>query len=363
VTLGAGLGGAAASIALAVGGPFLPQAFVVILRGGAYDGNPETYRRLGQPLALRLAERNPDLLTIQHYDPVHDEWMTRYANHLRFKLLDLPAAYRDFLRARLEPGGAVVYLDSGASWLRYRLGARSFFQVGGWGDISAQEFIASSPRLRAYAQRVGLTRHAWGLRDYPLETGPESEWGTEPGLGAALERFCAAEGYRFVPIHLPEPHDFSRLAFTAAAARLAAAGRPPAGVLIEMFTQFDPYAALQADLLPLWLIFNTHDSLEFLQSMRPSFPPAAPVFFSPLATFTPTPDLTPFAAWEAALAGTDWRSIGARPSHYPADAAALSHWQEPLRAWAAAHAQPPTAPLAAETLAALAAALPPAGAA
>ena len=111
VTMGAALGGASAHLALALGGPFLPQTFVTTLRGGVPDGNSQTYLERSLELALATARANPEVLTIQHYDPVHDGWMTRYVNHLRFKLLDLPQVYQDYLRRHLESGGAVVYLN------------------------------------------------------------------------------------------------------------------------------------------------------------------------------------------------------------------------------------------------------------
>jgi hypothetical protein len=220
----------------------------------------------------------------------------------------------DFIRSRLDPGGAVCYLDCGAKWLRSRVGERSVFQVGGWGGISAQEFLEGSERLSRYCREARLPRCDWRLPGFPLEEGPESEWGCEPGLGEALQDFCLREGYRFIKISLPEPHDYSRLAFQAMARLLEEQGRTPGGVLVEMFSQFDVTAALQAGLLPLWLVFNTADSLAFLQEMVPLFPKDRPVFFSPLSTFTLTPDIVPWPAWEEALRGLDWRNIGARPS-------------------------------------------------
>jgi hypothetical protein len=354
ITIGSALGGASAHLALVLGGPFLPQAFVITLRGGSVDGNVGTYFNHSARLALDLAARNPNLMTIQHYDPIHDEWMTRYVNHLRFKLVDLPQTYIDFIHQRLQPGGAICFLDCQASWLRYRLGERSVFQVGGWGDISAQEFLDGSPRIRQYGQRIGLKRLDWRLPDLPLESGPESEWGTEAGLGEAVQAFCAREGYRFVPISLPAPHDFSRLAFIAARQALLDQDRQPAGVLVEMFSQFDATSVLLADLLPLWLVFNTQDSLEFLKEMIPGFPPDRPVFFSPLSTFTHTPDLVRWSSWEQAFQGLDWRNVGARPSHYPADARALAGWQAPLQQWVRDRTQQPVKPLPAQDLAGLA---------
>ena len=350
ITVGAALGGATAYMSLALGGPFLPQAFVTTLKRGSLTGDVNEYLHRSLDTALRLAKENPGLMTIQHYDPVHDGWMTCFVNHLRFKLLDLPSAYAEFIKSRLEPGGAVVYLECGASWLRYRVGPHSVFQVGGWGGISAEEFLEGSDRIHEYATRAGLKITDWKLKDYPLERGPESEWGSEPGLAEALEVFCKREGYRFFRIPLPYPNDFSRLAFSTARQLLEKEGRQPAGVLVEMFSQFDANAARQAGLLPLWLIFNTHDSLEYLKEMRPQFPEGKPVFFSPLATFSDTPDLVPWKDWETALAGIEWTNIGTRPSHYPADARALVKWVEPLRKWVEENRQPLTGQLEAEEL-------------
>ena len=353
VVAGVGMGGATAHLSSLVGGPFLPQAFVLSLQGGAENGDVTTYFQRSAELALRLAERNPGVLTIQHYDPVHDGWLTRHVNHLRFKLMDLPEGYRKFLRARLQPGGEVICLEGGASWLRYRVGPRSVFQVGGWGDISAEEFLEGSERIRAYCRSIGMANSQWALDGFALERGPESEWGSEPGFREALERFCQEEGYRFTAISLPHPQDFSRLAFRAARAALQKNGQRPSGVIVETFTQYDATAVMRSGLLPLWLIFNTHDSRAFLEQMAVEFPAGLPVFFSPLSTFSVTPDLEPWQGWTRALHGVDWINIGARRSHYPADTLALLDWYKPLRRWVAQHPNPVRARLSGAELAQL----------
>ena len=353
IVLGAGLGGAAAHLACSLGGPFLPLAFVYTLRGGAPDGNVQHYFQRSAALALRTAARLPEVLTIQHFDPVHDGWMTRFANHLRLKLLDLPEIYQEFIHRRLAPGGSLVYLDCGAEWLRYRVGPRSVFQVGGWGDLSPQDFLSASEALQSYARSAGMAHWDWRLPDFPLETGPESEWGCEAEFGEALEAFCRRHSYPLLRIRLPDPHDYSRLAFFTRQAQLLSQEIAPAGVQVETFSQFDATAALRAALLPLWLVFNTHTSLDFLQQMRPYFPACRPVFFSPLATFSSTPDLVPWHTWAAALEGLDWRLSGARPGHYPADTRAVVNWAQPLRAWVAAHPQSMPRPLPAGQLASI----------
>jgi hypothetical protein len=340
MTGGAALGGATTYLSLALGGPFLPETFVVTLKGGSKSGNVNEYLQRTLASALRIAKENPGLMTIQHYDPVHDGWLTRFVNHLRFKLLDLPPGYVEFIKSKLEPGGTIVYFEGGASWLRYRVGPSSVFQVGGWGRISAEEFLDGSDRLVRYARRAGLKFTDWTLKDYPLEKGPESEWGSEPGMAEALEKFCRVEGYRFLRIPLPNPNNFSQLAFSAAKKLLEKEGRQPAGTLVEMFSQFDANASFQSGLLPLWLIFNTQDCLEYLELMSKHFPAGAPVFFSPLATFSLTPDLVPFQQWQAALSHFHMVNIGARASHYPSDARALVKWADPLRKWVQENRQP-----------------------
>ena len=350
IITGAAMGGASAHLSLALGGPFLPQAFVLTLKKGSYRGSTEEYLMRSKDLAIKVSESNPGIITIQHFDPVHDEWVVRYANHLRLKLIDLPSEYKEFIHRNLEPGGAVCILDSRASWLRYQLDERSYLQVGGWGDISPEEFLSGSERIGRFCRDVGYTKYSWALDGYPLETGPESEWGCEPGLSAALEDFCHQEGFRFVRISLPDPFDYSRLAFRTVMQQLSKSGLEPAGVLVESFGQFDATAILRSGLLPVWLIFNTLDNLRYLQSIRPQFPPDKPVFFSPLVTFTVTPDIVSREGWQQALEGLAWKNIGARPSHYPADLWAILNWAQPLRRWVEEHPQLVRLPLKAEEL-------------
>jgi hypothetical protein len=354
ITLGAALGGASTYLSLATGGPFLPQAFVITLKHGSYDGDSEEYLNRSLDDARRIASEDPRLITIQHYDPIHDGWLTRFVNHLRFKLIDTPELYAEFIKKHLRPGGAVIYLEGGATWLRYRVGERSVFQVGGWGDIPAEEFLAASPRIAAFARSTGLKFYDWRLTRYPLERGPESEWGSEPGFAESLERYCQREGFQFVRVPLPQPNDFSRLAFASALKLLEKESVEPAGVSVECFSQFDSNSALMSGLLPLWLIFNTKDSARYLKEMSSRFPKGKPLFFSGLSTFSITPDMATWDDWIDALGTDEFINTGTRPSHYPADARALVKWQEPLQKWALANKRPITATLSADELVLLA---------
>jgi len=84
-------------------------------------------------------------------------------------------------------------------------------------------------------------------------------------------------------------------------------------------------------LLPLWLIFNTEDSLRFLSDFCAEFDHNKPVLMSSLSTFSLTPDMASWNQWQESLDSFKVKNIGARKSHYPADPLALICWQEWLR--------------------------------
>ena len=350
IVLGVGMGGATAHLSMALNAPFLPQAFVMTLKNGSVDGNVHRYMNLAKDLAKRVTDENPELVSIQHYDPIHDGWLVRHVNHLRLKLTDLPEGYKQFMRTRLTPGGDVIYLEGQANWLRYRLGPRNVFQVGGWGDITAEEFLKGSERIRDYCHQERLKEMDWRLDEYPLEQGPESEWGSEAGLKESLETFCELEGFRFVEIRFADPHSFSRLTFQVISEQFKQNGIDPTGVIVETFSQYDPDAVVRYGLLPIWLIFNTNDSLRYLKTLRTSFIQSKPVLFSALSTFSMTPDMVKWKNWQECFSGFDVVNIGARKDHYPADTLALVQWQEKLRKWGDANTLPSMKPIDGQTL-------------
>ena len=340
ITLGVGMGGTTSHLALGLGGPFLPQAYVLTLQHGSMNGDVEYYFNLTKDTAQTVTRRNPGTMSIQHYDPVHDGWLVRRVNHLRLKLTELPELYKEFIHKNLIPGGEIVYLEGTAKWKQFKVGEKNVFQVGGWGDISAEEFLNGSERIKKYCDKEGITHQDWKLKDYPIIDGPESEWGSEPGMRESLKTFCQKEGYQFTCISFNDPNQFNKLAFRAVKKQLELDSREPAGVVVEVFSQFDASAILKTGLLPLWLIFNTNDSVRFLKEMVPEFPKGKPVFFSPLSTFSITPDLASWESWEDALRGISWFNIGTRKSHHPADAWALTDWQKPLHDWCVRHEAP-----------------------
>lgn len=351
VVLGSALGGPAAHLAAALGGPFLPQPFVLNFKGGSPKDEVEPHFERSRALGERILANNADIMVIGHFDPVHDGWLTSQVNHVRIKLLRTPPAYTDFLRARLRKGGVIVYLDCRAEWPQYQIGKDHVYQIGGWGGIDPQDFLAGNAAIDAYLERKGSPhRGGWRVSGLPLKHGRESEWGSEPGLDADLAAFARRAGFRFLRLTFDRPSALARFTYHVYEHLLERNGLTPQGVLVEMFTQYDPSSVLAGGLLPLWLVFNTRDSLAVLQEMRACFPEDRPVFFSALATLSRTPDMVPWEGWTEALQGLDWRSIGASETRYPEDLKALWRWQTPLRKWVQAHPAPECSLLPAEEL-------------
>ncbi|MCK5317340.1 MAG: hypothetical protein KAJ55_05470, partial [Anaerolineales bacterium] len=257
ILVGSAMGGATAHLAAVLGAPFLPQPFILGLRGGSPEDEISPHLVLTSRVAERILDRNPEVMAIGHFDPIHDGWLTRVVSHLRLKLIDLPRGYRVFLQNKLKPGGTIVYLDCKARWLHYKLGPRQVYQIGGWGGVSPKEFIEGSERIdHALVESGSKHRGGWGIPEQEPVEGPESEWGSEPGLDRALEVFAREQGYGFERISFDDPQGFSRLAFLAHEELYRRQGREAEGVVVETFTQYDPQLVLSSGLLPLWLIFN-----------------------------------------------------------------------------------------------------------
>lgn len=333
VVLGSALGGAAAHLAALLGAPFLPQPFILSFKGGSPDDSVEAYLASVLPVMRRVLERNREIRAIGHFDPVHDGWLTRVASHLRIKLTRLPQRYQVFIRRHLAAGGEILYLDCRARWPQFRVGARGRIQIGGWGGLSPQEFLDGSARLdRALKEGGSPHRGGWRPQGLSLLEEPESEWGSVAGLAEDLEAFADREGFVFHRLSLPDPQDFATLAYRGHESLYKRWGEGPSGTLVEVFTQYDPGLALRGRLLPLWLVFNTTESLAYLERMQVEFPQGLPVYFSALVALSRTPDMVPWRAWMDALSAHRVVHVGARRKRYPEDLVSLWRWRERLMA-------------------------------
>src|SRR6266545_4311324 len=106
--------GAAVHLWAALGIPWLPQTFLVpVARSGIPPDEPREEMRWAAPHAETVLRRNPDLELHHMHDPVQDRLMVQRMSYFRFKRRTLGAAYEDFLRECLEPGGTIIVMECG----------------------------------------------------------------------------------------------------------------------------------------------------------------------------------------------------------------------------------------------------------
>lgn len=338
--------GGTSHISAALGVPFLSQHFLLSFHDITDPDDILTYFNHGNALAQRILRREPMVTIVNHYDPLHDRYLVHWVNHIRLKLNGLPQSYKDFIYEHLQPGGTIIFTDCRYHWLQYKVGPRHYFQVGGLGGVSDQEFLEGRPEIEVLRGASG----GWALPDLSPTLQIESEWGTIPPLKEAVEAFAQRHGYHFLVLQADHPECYARLALAAYRWLNKKEGRKPAATLIEMFTQINPTAPLLSPLLPLWLPFNCTDSLRFLRELRHLIPTDHPVLFTPAPNFARTFDAAEWKDYHDILLGLDVHILGMRKRLFLCDPASLWRPSQELRRWCRKHFTPMESRLTLEEL-------------
>ena len=138
--------GAATHLAALAGVPWLPQTMLVPVRHGGLD--PDEPRAAVRGLAAArgaFLAANPQVGLHHMHDANQDRLMIRRMAYFRFKHRRLPAAYAEFLRAHLQPGGTVVVSDCGQRWPTTATGDRQVFQHGAVGGLPPRSTHTAAP--------------------------------------------------------------------------------------------------------------------------------------------------------------------------------------------------------------------------
>jgi hypothetical protein len=290
-------GGAVAHLAGLLGAPFLSSSFLLGFRHRIDPDDIQSYCRFGEGVAERLLTEGDNFEAINHYDPLHDRSLVKYADLLRLRLVRLPQVYRDFISANLASGGRLILVNCTYPWPQYRLSERSFLQVGGLGGVSPREFL-----------------ERWSL-DLPLEERPESEWGCPLGLAKDLRRFAREQGIELLELEFDHPERYSLLAYRA----FLTAGAQEEELMLDCFTHISPYTNVITGIPALWLPFNDRGSFgfarRFLEDKR-----FKRIYLALVPSFARCGDTVPFAEWRDLLQDKGRvELLGIDPRAYPAD--------------------------------------------
>jgi hypothetical protein len=238
--------GALAHLAAAMQVPWLPGTVLVPVARVADPQRPADALEFGRRHAPPFLAANPDVALHHMHDQVQDELMVARMTYFRTKWRGLPAAYRRFLDTRLAPGAPVVLVEDGSRWPVVRVGERHVFQAGAQGGIEPGDYLA-----RPHTPT-------------PDDEAPEAEWGADPGLGAAVEAWCAEHGHPLVRVAYRGPQAPAHAVATVLRDWYRDRGEPADRLIVPSFVLGDPWRTVATATVPYWTFFAVQPALRAL---------------------------------------------------------------------------------------------------
>ena len=311
----------------ALGIPWLPQTVLITTQRSIEPDDIQGDMQWGELAMRRFLANNPDVVVHQMHDPVQDRLMVAKVGYCRVKYLHLPRAYRDFLQQRLEPGGVVIVSDCRLQWPVMKLGDRHFFQVGGYGTTTPDEYLHGSERVRAFLKEQKSSLDKWDVPE-PDSGQSEAEWGFVESLADDLTA-AAAPMYR---LSYESPEDLSGLAADCYRWWYSRRGYTPDTLLVDCFANIDPFTTMQARAVPFWLVFNTSVSAENLRAFCRGVKMRRVRIILMANGITGIGSLS-LDQWREAVAGVsqDIQFVGVHPDAYPNDPVSFGAYGKDLR--------------------------------
>jgi hypothetical protein len=325
--------GSAVHLAAALGMPLLPQTLLLPLRHRSLDlDDPAAEVAEARPVAEALLAANPDLVVHHMSDPTNDRLTLAKFSYFRVKRTALGRAYERFLATRIEPGGTLYVVESRHCWPTARISERYFFQFGGVGGLTPEEYLNGSPRVAEFLAGEKSPRRSWSPPPPDAER-PEAEWGFQPALAEDIDRVAARLGLRVVRICFDHADDLSPFVAELYRWWYRRLGRPDDHLFVESFVLVDPYWVLRAGTVPYWITFNAEPGVERLAAYLDRADPYAVIEATLISNGTRTPgvvgpdELSPVldrASSSGHLAGVDAR-------RFPTDLAVFARYRDTLR--------------------------------
>lgn len=325
--------GAAVHLAAALGAPLLPQTILLpVARHGVGVDDPAADVEACRGVAADLLAANPDLVVHQMFDPCQDRLTLARFAYFRVKRRRLGPAYEQFLRRTLSPGATIVVVDSSRTWPVTTVGDRHYFQFGGIGDISPDEYRRGSERIARFLADQGSAQRGWTPPPADADA-PEAEWGLDRALLDDVQRFADAHGYRVVRLTFDDADSLSPLVAELYRWWYRRLGRPDDHLYVESFVLLDPLWVLRAGAVPYWMTFNSDTAANHLERYLGQSGPFRRIDLSLIANGMRSPGLASVERWRSILgqATAEGRFAGTDPRRYPSDLASFARYRDVLR--------------------------------
>ncbi|HWG73031.1 MAG TPA: hypothetical protein VG184_03140 [Acidimicrobiales bacterium] len=333
--------GSAVHLAAALSAPILPQTLLLPVRRDVGVDDPAADAEAVRPVARELLVRNPDLAVHQMFDPCQDRLTLKRFSYFRVKRLRLGGAYESFLRDSLTPGATIFVVRSSRQWPTTKLGERHYFQFGGVGGLSPEEYRDGSPRLVRFLASQGSRHVRW---DPPATDAdrPEAEWGLQPALLDDVRRFADDNHYRLRTITFDEADSLSPLVSELYRWWYRRLQRPDDRLFVESFVLLDPYWVLRAGAVPYWMTFNSDVAAEHLEHYLARCESFSTIDIALIANGMSAPGLAPLSRWRGVQRRATQRGgfAGVDPGRYPSDLASFIRYRDALRQMRPLHRLP-----------------------
>lgn len=336
--------GALAHLAAAMDAPWLPQTLLIPVRhprGRVHD--PQAALAWGRKHGPALLAARPDIQLHHMHDPNQDLLMSAHMAYFRIKRRRLNPAWTRFIERCLRPDGVIYLVDCQQRWPCTQVSERHYFQLGGLGGLTPEEYLHGSPRVASWLRRQRVRQGRWNA-PRPDITVPEAEWGFENALADDVLCFARSRGYRVRWLRFGAPDDLSPVVADIYRQWYQEHGLRDERLLVESFVLLAPFWALRTGSIPYWCSFNVEPSARRLAQYLENAPRFEQIFMTLFSHGVTSAGLAPIAQWQALLnhGRKPGAFVGVNPRAYPADFGVFRHYHTTLpRLIQARHAIPP----------------------
>lgn len=255
--------GAVAHIGAALGAPWFPQTFLLAIRRNLPPDEIKKDIEWGKEVIKPLLKANPGLAAHQMHDPLQDRLMVQKMGYFRLKLLDWEEPFVNFTK-KYAPKAPLISIECQYAWPVYKVQDRHYFQLGGFGGLTGEEYLKGGPRVQKFLKDVKAPVRKWDTYK-PTGKLPEAEWGFREEMFLSARKFARKLKIPIYRLIFDHPEGLTH--FTAELYRwwYKKRGITTTTLLIENFGLLEPRRTILSHALPLWLAFNTQCSAELAE--------------------------------------------------------------------------------------------------